>query len=207
MEDPYGKKSCWASPEGYINAHFQCYSDLFNIPLIEATEKTLEPFGRIVQDFDSEKVEIETWPKNEGRQIIPGTGRGAGVLHEEFRVFWDQDLVRVEEIPPDPNEKLVAGRLPKHVSQENRSHVLVRDFTAHPDGGQVFYPKTPEPFIQVLGPPGDNVKPSDMVAFYFDGSFALQFKANVWHQFPHLVQQGFRLSTCCTSSHQLQHVV
>ena len=46
----------------------------------------------------------------------------------------------------------------------------------------MFYPKSKSPFVALLALPGDEVKPEDFVAFYFDGSFGLQIRANIWHQ-------------------------
>jgi ureidoglycolate hydrolase len=60
--------------------------------------------------------------------------------------------------------------------------VLVREANAHPDGGQVFFPKSKEAFVALLAPPGDEVHVEDFKAFYFDGSCGLQIFPDVWHQ-------------------------
>ena len=39
-----------------------------------------------------------------------------------------------------------------------------------------------DPFIALLGLPGDDIKPEDFKAFYFDGSAGLQIYADIWHQ-------------------------
>ena len=67
-----------------------------------------------------------------------------------------------------------------------RRHIFVRDANYHPDGGQVFYPKTRQPFVMLLAPAttGDDVKPEDFTAFAFDGDGGFQIAPNVWHQAP-----------------------
>ncbi|MEC9466099.1 MAG: ureidoglycolate lyase, partial [Myxococcota bacterium] len=52
----------------------------------------------------------------------------------------------------------------------------------HPDGGQIFFHRDGEPFVALLAKPGDDIRPEDFVAFYFDGSFGVQIFPNVWHQ-------------------------
>ena len=57
----------------------------------------------------------------------------------------------------------------------------MRELSYHPDGGQVFFPENNKPFVAVLALPGDDIKPEDVKAFYFDGSCGFQIKADVWH--------------------------
>ncbi len=52
----------------------------------------------------------------------------------------------------------------------------------HPDGGQLFFPREPVPFIAPLALPGDDVKPADFVAFYCDGTQGLYIHPGVWHE-------------------------
>ena len=62
------------------------------------------------------------------------------------------------------------------------SRIYVREANYHPDGGQMFYPKNGEAFVALLALPGDDISPSDFVAFYWDGSFGIQIFPNIWHQ-------------------------
>ena len=68
------------------------------------------------------------------------------------------------------------GRLEKGVDPHNRKFVLTREANYHPDGGQVFFPVTKEPFVLLLALPGDDIKLEDFVAFYCDGSCGVQIK-------------------------------
>ena len=53
---------------------------------------------------------------------------------------------------------------------------MTREANYHPDGGQVFFPVTKEPFVLLLALPGDDIKLEDFVAFYCDGSCGVQIK-------------------------------
>ena len=63
----------------------------------------------------------------------------------------------------------------------------------HPDGGQLFFPTKPGVFISPLALPGDDVKPEDFKAFYFDGTKGLYIHPNIWHEgvFPVAEQSSF----------------
>ena len=73
------------------------------------------------------------------------------------------------------------GRLPKDVTPANKTHIYIRELNYHPDGGQVFHPQKQTPFVAVLALPGDDIKPEDVVAFYFDGTCGMQIKKEIWH--------------------------
>ena len=46
----------------YADALDSKYREPFPVPVVKATEETLKGYGRIVRDFDEEKVEISPWP-------------------------------------------------------------------------------------------------------------------------------------------------
>ena len=74
-----------------------------------------------------------------------------------------------------------AGRLPKNLSLNNKTHIITREANYHPNSSQLFYPKQRKPFVALLAPPGDEPKLDDFVAFYFDGRYGLHIKPGVWH--------------------------
>ena len=53
----------------------------------------------------------------------------------------------------------------------------------HPDGGQLFFPRKPIPFVVCLGPAstGDDVTPQDMRAFYVPAGKGVYFHPGTWH--------------------------
>ena len=113
---------------------------------------------------------------------ISGTGVQAKVNTGEFKYIWDGDVLLALNGAAVKDWLMITGRLPRNVSPENRTEVLVREANYHPDSSQVFYPIDNQPFIVVLAPPGDDIKPEDFEAFYCDGTFGLHIRPFVWHQ-------------------------
>ncbi|XP_060587685.1 uncharacterized protein LOC132743176 [Ruditapes philippinarum] len=164
----------------YDEAHDPKYGDPFPVPIVMATTETLKGYGKIVTDFENEEVEITPWPVQGWRKLCPGTGTLGGLIHDELTYKWVGDQSLFTDGTEDGD--FITGRLPKHVSPADRTHVLVREANYHPDGGQVFYPKNKDPFVALLALPGDDIKLEDFVAFYFDGTFGVQIHADIWHQ-------------------------
>jgi ureidoglycolate hydrolase len=52
----------------------------------------------------------------------------------------------------------------------------------HPDGGQMFFPLEPGPFLVPMALPGDDVTPEDFVCFWFRSGQGLRMHPNVWHE-------------------------
>ncbi len=66
--------------------------------MVTCTEKTIQEYGRLVHDFDSEEVWITTWPQTGARPICPGTGNQAGITSGAFKYKWTGDqLAAVNE--------------------------------------------------------------------------------------------------------------
>lgn len=164
----------------YTDAHDPKYGDPFPVPIVMATKETLKGYGTIVRDFDACKVEITPWPVKGPRPLCPGTGTLAGECSGDFVYRWDGD--QLTAVNNAVGGDYVTGRLPKNVSPNNRTHVLAREANYHPDGGQVFFPKDGDAFVALLALPGDDIKPENFVAFYFDGTFGVQIHADIWHQ-------------------------
>ena len=90
-------------------------------------------------------------------------------------------MLHAENLACPEDGPCAIGRLPPNVSPTDRSHIYIRCLNYHPDGGQVFYPQKQTPFVAVLALPGDDLKPEDVVAFYFDGTCGMQIKTDIWH--------------------------
>ena len=158
----------------YADAHDPKYGEPHLVPLKHATQESLQGFGHLVKSFEEEEVKITTWPQKGWRPICPGTGCKGGIIEGDFPCFWKDDMAVTGE--------LVIGRLPKDVPYQDRTYILTREATYHPDGGQVFFPTNNSPFILLLALPGDDIELDDFVAFYFDGTCGVQIKADIWHQ-------------------------
>ena len=76
------------------------------------------------------------------------------------------------------------GTEPQKASEHHSSvpeRLLLWHSNYHPDGGQLFFPHTPKPFLVPLALPGDDIAPEDFVCFHFNGNEGLYIHPNVWH--------------------------
>lgn len=158
------------------------------VPLLKATADSLKDFGRLVTDFDAEEVIIETWPQPDWRRVEPGTGNEGGIHKGDF-LFTRDGTLQIARNLAVGGHYITGWFEDPAVAAPNRHRnsagvIYVREANYHPDGGQVFYPTDGSPFVALLAPShvGDNVKPGDFTAFYFDGSVGLQIWPGTWHQ-------------------------
>ena len=151
-----------------------------------ATRESLEGFGTIVESFDAAQVDIVTWPRAGWRPIVDGTGNEGGVVEDVFEMqrvggclYAVNHAVERRYITGWYEDPAIA-----HDEREPQSTdtLYTHEANYHPDGGQIFFPRDGEPFVALLAKPGDDIRPQDFVAFYFDGSFGVQIYPNVWHQ-------------------------
>jgi len=103
----------------------------------------------------------------------PETLAGFGRIVPDFTA----DSVTIVTWPQPGWRRVVAGTGNEGGIVEER-FVMER----HPDGGQIFAPQGGAPFVALLAPPGDDVKPENFVAFYCNGSFGIHIDPSVWHQ-------------------------
>jgi ureidoglycolate lyase len=156
------------------------------VPMRLATPETLRGYGRTVAEFAREPVSIVTWPQPGWRPVVPGTGNEGGVTQDRFV------MQRRGEVQHAVNRAVgrsyVTGWFadPAIASEEvaaaDSSRIYTHEANYHPDGGQVFSPRERAAFVALLAKAGDDVQPSDFVAFYCDGSFGIHIDPGVWHQ-------------------------
>uniref|UniRef100_A0A6C0KIC4 Ureidoglycolate hydrolase n=1 Tax=viral metagenome TaxID=1070528 RepID=A0A6C0KIC4_9ZZZZ len=154
-----------------------------SVPIIKATSENFKDYGNFVYDYEEENVIIESWPINGKRKLYPGTGIGGGIAEGKFSYKYDNNLLYAKNEAVG-GSYITGITLTKNNNENNEDekYIITREANYHPDGGQVFYPLSPDPFILLLALSGDDVKASDYVGFYFDGSCGCQIKANIWHQ-------------------------
>ena len=76
-------------------------------------------------------------------------------------------------------------RAPEHAVQTHTrdpQRLLLWHCNYHPDGGQMFFPNEPGPFLAPLALPGDDVRPQDFVCLWFRSGHGLCMHPNVWHE-------------------------
>ncbi|MCP5368274.1 MAG: ureidoglycolate lyase [Hyphomicrobiales bacterium] len=170
----------------YMNPEVPAGLPAHRIPLVVATPESLEGYGTIVTDPDSHPVEIVTWPAAGWRPVDAGTGNEGGYAEGIFRFWWEGDVLKAEN--EAVNDRYIIGWSgdPAQASETNpdadRSRVRIWHANYHPDGGQLFFPLDGTPFVAALAKTGDDVRPEDWIAFYFDGSFGLCIHPNIWHE-------------------------
>lgn len=159
---------------------------VYEVPLVIASEETLQGFGHIVHDFDAEEVIIVTWPAPGWRPVVPGTGNEGGIVNDSFTMQRTGNILYAENNAV--GRRYITGWLDdpampsENILPERTDVIYTHEANYHPDGGQVFFPADGQPFIALLAKPGDDISPKDFVAFYFDGTFGVQINPNVWHQ-------------------------
>ena len=170
---------------------------LHNVPLVEATPSSLEGYGELIDTQDAREIEIVRWPQPDWRPVDPGTGDEGGTTEGIFHFAWHGDVLRGRNEAVTDDYVLGWSCDPQSASETDqscgRSQVLLWHSNYHPDGGQLFFPLDPGPFVVPLALPGDDVKPSDFVAFWFDGGQGLYIHPSVWHEgvFPVNARQRF----------------
>jgi ureidoglycolate lyase len=156
------------------------------VPWIEATQKSLHGFGRLVADFAPEAVTIVTWPQPDWRPIVAGTGNEGGIVEDCFA------MERRGEIQHAVNRAVGRSYItgwfadPATASESREpgdiSRIYTHEANYHPDGGQIFHPRGGTPFVALLAKAGDDVRPEDFVAFLCNGTFGIHIDPGVWHQ-------------------------
>ena len=172
-------------------------ADAHPLTLVEADAASLQGYGRLVEAPEACEIEIVQWPAPGWRAVDPGTGDEGGTTEGVFEFEWRgatlhgrNDAVGDAYVLGwafDPSSGEPADRAPA------RERVYMRHANYHPDGGQLFFPLEPTPFVAPLALPGDDVKPEDFVTFWFDGTQGLYIHPEVWHEaiFPLADRQRF----------------
>ena len=155
------------------------------MPVVEATAAALDGYGVLVDQPDAIDVEITRWPAAGWRPVDDDSGDEGGttegIFHCEWRgevLYGRNEAVRGHYVLGYANEpaEAVEGE------PARPARILLWHANYHPDGGQLFFPLDPGPFVVPLALPGDDVKPEDFVCFRFDGSRGLYIHPDIWHE-------------------------
>jgi len=172
--------------------------DIVNVPLVVATNQSLEGYGYLAADPDDVEIEIVQWPARGWRSVDAGTGDEAGWVEGVFTGRWQGDVLYGTNDAVCGHYVLGwATSNPADASAQKatipRQQVMLWHFNYHPDGGQLFFPSDNLPFVVPLALPGDDLTPDKVVAFWCDGSAGLYIHPNIWHEgiFPVTDQQRF----------------
>ncbi|WP_291726809.1 ureidoglycolate lyase [Leisingera sp. F5] len=187
-----------SAPEYIFEASSKPSLPWHEVPLIRATEESVEGYGCLVEDPDAFEIEIVQWPAQGWRPIDEGTGDEGGWVEGTFRCGWRGDVLYGENEAVNGNYVLGWSADPQTAQTAEqtapRDRVLLWHMNYHPDGGQMFFPLENKPFIVPTALPGDDLTPEKVVAFWCDGSKGLYIHPNIWHEgiFPVENNQRFR---------------
>ena len=160
--------------------------ELFEVPLIVATEDSLRGYGCLVDDPQSFEIEIVCWPAQGWRPVDEGTGTEAGFVEGIFHGEWRGDVLYGSNEAVSGNYVLGWSTDPQNASSDIRTcpreKVLLWHMNYHPDGGQMFHPLDNQPFGIPAALPGDDLAPEKVVAFWCDGSKGLYIHPGIWHE-------------------------
>jgi hypothetical protein len=174
--DPHNLK-----PEGTVMPDFP----IIDMPLIEGTAASVAGYGEIVDDPETHRIEIVRWPAQGWRPVDTNSGDEGGTTEGIFACQWVGDILKAQNHAVGGDYVLGWSCLPSQAREPNasilRSRALMWRANYHPDGGQMFFPLDKAPFVVPMALPGDDVKPQDFKAFWFDGSKGLYMHPNVWH--------------------------
>ena len=175
-----------AAPTYLFEASEKASLDLFDVPLIEATDETVMDYGYLVDDPDRVEIEIVRWPAQGWRPVDAGTGDEGGCVEGIFQGEWKGDVLFGTNDAVDGHYVLGWSVDPQQASSDRqtapRDRVLLWHMNYHPDGGQLFYPLDKQSFVVPVALPGDDLSPDKVVAFWCDGSRGLYIHPNTWHE-------------------------
>ncbi len=157
-----------------------------DIPLVEATARSLAGYGELVETPDARTIEIARWPAQGWRPVDQGTGDEGGTTEGGFEFRWAGDVLHGRNEAVDGRYVMGWSRDPAQASESSgggpRDRLLLHHANYHPDGGQLFFPLEPGRFVIPLALPGDDVTPESFRAFWFTGGKGLYIHPNVWHE-------------------------
>lgn len=166
------------------------------MPIVDANDDNIASYGRMFDRESDVTVEIVRWPAVGWRPVDRDTGDQGGTTEGTFTAEWDGDVLFGR------NDAVVGHYILGYTvdpESAQRGHcrdpdrILVWHANYHPDGGQLFRPLDPGPYLVPLALPGDDVTPEKFVCFRFDGRRGLYIHPNVWHEgvFPFRGRQRF----------------
>ena len=166
------------------------------IPILEANAQSLSGYGCLVTGPDEVEIEIVHGPSLGKRPVDSDSGNEGGTTEGLFICEWKVDILYGRNEAVGGNYILGYGNEPEQASEHHSNapeRLLLWHANYHPDGGQLFFPKTSKPFLAPIALPGDEIVPEDFVCFHFNGNEGLYIHPNVWHDgvLPYLGQHCF----------------
>jgi hypothetical protein len=173
------------APIDYLNPDLPAGLPRVCMPVVDATEASLEGYGHLVDDPAHCRIEIVQWPSTGSRPVDADTGDQAGTTEGVFVSEWRGDILFGRNEAVDGHYILAYALSPELARVDHTeppSRLIMWHANYHPDGGQLFFPLDRRPFYVPLALPGDDVTPLRFVCFRFDGTRGLYIHPNIWHE-------------------------
>lgn len=171
------------APPNYLEPGLPAGLPTVDVPVVDATSESLEGLGAVARSAEH-PVEIVRWPAQGWRAVDSDSGDEGGTTEGVFEVAWQGQVLYAGNSAVGGRYVLGYGTDPARAREDADGpvdQVLLWHANYHPDGGQVFWPLSPEPFVVPLAPPGDDVTPDQFVAFRSDGTYGIYVRPGVWH--------------------------
>ncbi|HEX4198166.1 MAG TPA: ureidoglycolate lyase [Caulobacteraceae bacterium] len=160
-------------------------SQVFETPLVQASEEALRGYGHMVDEPHGFPIEIVRWPAQGWRPVDANSGDQGGVAEGLFEFWWRGETLYGRNNAVGDSYLFGWSRLPEEAAAAGgggrRERALIWRANYHPDGGQLFYPLNGQSFVVPLALPGDDVTPDRFVTFRCDGGRGLYLHPGVWH--------------------------
>ena len=168
----------------YLNPKVPAGLRLVDVPLVRATEQSIEGYGEIAHTRDH-RIEIVPWPLAGWRKLDAGTGIEGGTTEGIFACEWrgNELLGRNEAV----GGHYVIGfrERPEQAATGVAlagDRVLLWHCNYHPDGGQLFFPLDGTAVRRARRQAGRRPKAEDFIALWSDGSFGIYIHPGIWHE-------------------------
>lgn len=169
----------------YMNPALPAGLRVVEIPVIKATEASVQGYGKLVDDPSTFDIEITRWPAQGWRPVDLDSGNEGGTKEGVFYSQWKGDILYGSNEAVGGKYILGYNTLPEQATDNgaiNPSQILLWHANYHPDGGQLFFPLENKPYLVPVALPGDDIEPSKFICFLCDGNKGLYIHANIWHE-------------------------
>ena len=171
---------------------------LHEVPLVEATDDSVQGYGCLVDHPDDIDIEIVRWPATGWRKVDEDSGDEAGWVEGIFHGEWQGDVLYGRNEAVSGNYVLGWSTTDPQLASTTqqtvpRERVLLWHMNYHPDGGQLFFPQDRSAFVVPVALPGDDLAVEQVIALWCDGSRGLYIHPGIWHDgiFPAAQRQSF----------------
>ena len=171
---------------------------LHEVPLVEATDDSVQGYGCLVDHPDDIDIEIVRWPATGWRKVDEDSGDEGGWVEGIFHGEWQGDVLYGRNEAVSGHYVLGWSTTDPQLASTTqqtapRDQVLLWHMNYHPDGGQLFFPQDHSAFVVPVALPGDDLAVEQVIALWCDGSRGLYIHPGIWHDgiFPAAQRQRF----------------